>query len=144
MSNHWFSYVGYGIGVDELKKASMEGIRELAKHCTSHSQKLVSECDNVEEVNNTPFDVDCDEYGVAGLFIDAVFYNEQVPLIVVYADSEPCILYEPSYPWQTRFDGEKDLTEDKLEQIFVKYMDILGITKDEQPTPEFKTLVGYC
>lgn len=144
MSNHWFSYVGYGISVYEVRHASMEGIRELAKHCTSHNQKLVAECDTVEEINDTVFDVDAEEYGVPALLVDAIFLEHKIPVILASADDEPCILYEPSYPWQTYYEGEKDLTEEKLEQIFIKYMDILGIPKNEQPTPEYKTLIGYC
>ena len=143
MSNHWFSYVGFGIGVEELKKASMDGIRELAKHCTSHNQKLVAECSTIEDVNNTPFDVDCDEYGVPALIVDAIFLEHKIPVILAYADSETCVLYEPSYPWQCMYDGEKDLTEEKLTEIFFKYMDILGIPREKQPVPEYKTLVGY-
>lgn len=143
MSRHWYSYIGYGITDDSLWYATMDGVKALGALCSKSTQKLIADCEDLNEIRDTEFDK-CGNHGIPALLAEAIWIQEKIPVIIASADEETCILYEPSYPWQIRSDAESDLTEEKLNKLFLKYQDLLDIPKDKQSEAFYQDIVGYC
>ena len=78
---------------------------------------------------------DAGYYGLASLL--RLVIEEAEGLELVSCDNFDChdfVLYPPFYPWQAT-DKDKDMTEEKLRQIFTKYVSILT---DETVTIEYQ------
>ena len=130
MSYHTWHVYGYGICTDDIVRNTTEdrvkNLLSLAPVFNEKLQKHFSEC-GVE----TPELDDYKEYdemclnGITSILFHVIEEAEDMPLCAV-RDYEDCeyIVFEPMYPW-VEPDSVKDLTEEKLEQIFKKYVGIL-------------------
>lgn len=131
----WITY-GYGVRIDDIK-TTPKRVLELAKLKPKLYENLreyfkdynmdditMEDFDNLEDhpvFMDSPFTYNID--GVAGIIEEVI--NEELP--VVFADNydgEQYILYCPNYPWNMG-EFQKNLTEEKVKDIFNKYVKIL-------------------
>lgn len=126
----WNTY-GYGICVDDINTTAQKLLKlaktneHVLKDVRDYLNEIYPDGYDDEELTLDDFEElegDYCEHGVA-----YVLYQVINDILVVFADDYdgvPYILYTPSFPWnmQTK---EVNLTEEKVESIFRKYIDIL-------------------
>lgn len=132
MSYHVWTTYGYGFCVDDIK-TTPEKLLKLAE-MNPAVLKDVREYLNEyfdgegykdEELEMSDFDDLEGEYCERG--VTYVLYQVINEIEVIYADDYdgvPYILYCPNYPWSLK-ENEKDLTIDKVDEIFQKYISVL-------------------
>lgn len=127
-----YSHIGYGICTDDIVLNSIDKLKKLLSHAPELSKKIhdwFEDCEITEpEVDDylsffDAADIECG--GLAALMRDVIKEAEDINLSAV--DDNCCydyLIYQPRYPWDLP-EQEKALTEEKLRQIFVKYIRIL-------------------
>lgn len=107
----------------------------IVKRNKSLEISLLNDChyENIDNIIDDYDDIECDVTGHQGLVaIIANIISEETGISFQYESgddacgSSPTILFCEAYPWQMN-EIEKQLTEDKLENIINKYIDELGI-----------------
>ena len=129
----WTTY-GYGVCVDDIK-TTPKRLLKLAEYDPKVLEEIrnyLSEVYNErkyddEELTMDDFDDLEGDYCERG--ISYVLYNviKDKELKVCFADDycgTPYILYCPTFPWYLK-DGEKELSEENVKEIFTKYIKIL-------------------
>lgn len=148
MSQHEYSYYGFGISTWHLDQCTMEGVRALAKMCGSDLQEQIADIETVDVLQTEEFDtlesgvVD----GVAGIFLEAIRIKENIRLQFYYGDDESIIVFEPLFPWDMGCltEEEKALTVESLDKILTKYQKVLGIPEEYISTTCYRAVYGYC
>ena len=124
----WHNY-GYGICTDQIEVDSVEKLEELLSYAPKHQneyQAYFKECgiSDPDVEDYFEFDRDC-YYGLATILKKVI---EEVEDIELFAcddfDCRDYLIYPYTYPWLIT-EKERDLTEEKLEQLFKKYVSIL-------------------
>lgn len=131
----WHTY-GYGICTDNIK-TTPERIEQLLLLAPEYAAKIHATLTEWEDgewkfVNATEEDYlmaveefDSGYYGLASLLRSVIYEAEGINLTA--CDNFDCctfLVYEPCYPWQIR-EKNRDLTEEKLWELFDKYVSIL-------------------
>lgn len=136
----WNNY-GYGICTDGIK-TTPERIEKLLALAPEFSEKVhnvlidweITEA-TVEDYEEVAQEHDNGYYGLASLL--KLVMAEAEGLELVTCDDFNCnnfLLYPPFYPWQAT-EADKDMTEEKLRQIFATYVSILT---DQEIEIEYK------
>lgn len=148
MSRHDYSYIGFGIPVDNLSKCTLEGVKALVNLCDDETKEQVAELTTLDEFLAEEFDTYESGLvvGVPALLIEAIRLKENIRLLFASNDYERVIIYEPVYSWHLKYltEEEKALTEDSLNELFVKYQKMLGINDSDIFSAGYQTIVGYC
>ena len=142
----WHNY-GYGICTTNIETTPerIEDLLALAPKFSAKVHDLLSEWEGengwtisdavVADYEEVAQEFDAGYYGLASLL--RLVIEEAEGLELVSCDNIDChdfVLYPPFYPWQAT-DKDKDMTEEKLRQIFTKYVSILT---DETVTIEYQ------
>lgn len=124
----WHTY-GYGICLSRLECDSMERMQkllELAPKYHKSVQNWLKE-QRIEEPEVDDILESDQEYhlGLATILQNVIQEAEDIRFTACDDyNSEPYLLYEPSYPWNMLVQ-ERNLTEEKLRQLLSKYVSIL-------------------
>lgn len=124
----WHNY-GYGICTDKLEVADVSRIKALI-HCAPEYEKRAKEL-LLERGITDPEADDYLElemsgcYGIASIMEGVILEAEDLQFTACDDyNSMNYLLYMPSYPWYLQL-KERDLTEEDIRLIFVKYISIL-------------------
>ena len=155
----WINY-GYGICVSDLEKeVPANNLMTLIKQAPKLFKKMKkffeefcteSELD-ISEINSydilTDFvengsGLDCNYGGLASILHEVIKEKEDIELLVCDDfDGKNYLIYQPEYPWSKRTEAESQLTEEKLAQLFGKY---LHIVTDEEITVDYRSVANGC
>lgn len=128
--NTWIEY-GYGVCVDHIKTTperllQLAAIKpEVLKDVRKYLDETFPDGYKDEDLDIDDFDELEGDYCERG--VTYILYNVIDDITVVYADDfdgTPYILYTPSYPWSMN-NEEKNLSQDDVKEIFLKYIKIL-------------------
>lgn len=128
MSYHTWHTYGYGVEVTKLSVVSVDRFEELLGHAPQYAKRVHAHFDDCEIRTPTVddyFDFEAEFEGMAS-FIGEVI-NEAEGIELVSCDDFDCrkyLLYTPEFPWYIP-EKEKGLTEEKVRQLFFKYLSIL-------------------
>lgn len=131
----WITY-GFGICVDDIykdKSLTVDKFLNLAAMEPSVlkiAQDYIDEICQRDEISKEDLTIDDfddleGEYGEHGLAL--ILNNIITDIPVVWAndyDGAQYLLYTPSYPW-TMDENEVNLTKDKVEEVFTKYVKMI-------------------
>ena len=130
MSYHTWHVYGYGICVDDIiRNTTVDRIGRLLALSPTYNEKMqeyLKECDienpTVDDYNE--YDEGCLK-GIATILQEVIEEVEDIPLCAA-RDYDDCeyLVFEPMYPWAEN-EKVRELTEEKLKQIFEKYVSIL-------------------
>lgn len=132
MSYHTWTTYGFGFCVDDID-TTPEKLLKLAAMNSDAIKEVREYLDDIfdgreykdEELTLSDFDDLEGDYCERG--ITYVLYHVINEISIVFADDyngTPYILYCPHYPW-TMNEGEKDLSEADVTEIFAKYIRVL-------------------
>lgn len=124
----WHNY-GYGICVDDIKEQNVGQLQELLKLAPELEQKIqgwLSELAITEPDWDDYMDFDQDYYlGLATILQQVIEEAEGLRLTACDdCNGNTYLIYQPCYPWNIT-DRERDLTEEKLTEIFNHYVGLL-------------------
>lgn len=125
----WHNY-GYGIRTDNIKTTA-DKMAELIKLAPKFAEEVRNNFIEDYETDNPTMDdyLDYDQdymHGIGYFLREVIEEAEDVRLETVdnYDGNVFCILM-PDYPWAKLTEAEKGLTEEKLDELFNKYVKIL-------------------
>ena len=136
MGYYTYHTYGYGICTDDIK-TTPERIEQLLLLAPEFAEKIHATLKEWEDgewksPNATTEDYigaaqefDSGYYGLASLLRAVIYEAESIDLTA--CDNFDCVnylVYKPCYPWQVT-EKHRDLTEDKLRDLFAKYVNIL-------------------
>lgn len=79
--------------------------------------------------------------GLAEILYEVIKEVEEIDLLLCTDSGDKTyLIYTPSYPWTPKTEKEKELTEEKLENMFRKY---LRIVTDEQLPVDYKSVENF-
>ena len=79
--------------------------------------------------------------GLAEILYEVIKEVEEIDLLLCTdSGGKTYLIYTPSYPWTPKTEKEKELTEEKLENMFRKY---LRIVTDEQLPVDYKSVENF-
>lgn len=79
--------------------------------------------------------------GLAEILYEVIKEVEEIDLLLCTdSGGKTYLIYMPSYPWTPKTEKEKELTEEKLENMFRKY---LRIVTDEQLPVDYKSVENF-
>lgn len=124
----WHNY-GYGICTDNLNISAVEQITALLDIAPCLKQRMAEWLESVNVTKPSVEDyLDYDQtgcYGIAAILVEAILEAEGISFTACNDyDGKNYLIYQPSYPWQLR-ENEKDLTEERIDQILCKYVSLL-------------------
>lgn len=134
---------GYGICTSELtKEIEIDRLLGLIKTAPALHKKITrffadsGSLENIETYDILTVYVEtCGDYnsgGLAEILREVIMETEKIDLMVCEDyESETYLLFEPRYPWSESTEEEKNLTEEKLNEIFRKYLRIVTDEKFE-------------
>ena len=132
---------GYGIctsviPTEDVKK--LEAVLAFAPAYNECLQEYFKEREIAEPSWDDYMDTDVDYYlGLPSILREVIEEAEGIGLTACdNFDGDKFLLYEPKYPWNLPY-AEKDLTEDKLREMFEKYVLILT---DEEVEVEYHSI----
>ncbi len=129
----WHFY-GYGIKVDEIGEVSNERLESLIDLAPVFKDKVHKKLDEMQ-VKDADLEDYCDAMyranldlaflGLASILKYVIQEAEGLELVACdNYDNEHFLIFTPQYPWRMT-EREKLVTEESLEDIFSKYVDIL-------------------
>ncbi len=122
---------GYGILVDAIKTTPerMENLLALAPNYRKQIHDWFEECEITEPTMHDYREFDQEHYlGLATILKEVIWEAEGIELLACdNFDGMDYLIYEPSYPWQIS-EKSMTLTEEKLADLFRKYVNILTDT----------------
>lgn len=141
MSETWPDIYGYGIctsGIQTEDVKKLEAVLALAPAYNECLQEYFKEREIAEPSWDDYMDTDVDHgLGLPSILGEVIEEAEGIGLTPCDdCDGATFLLYEPKYPWHLPY-AEKDLTEDKLREIFEKYVRILT---DEEIEVEYHSI----
>lgn len=111
------------------------------------------ECDSEDELAAYVAEGECKGYtvtsvtriydfgGLAEILYEVIKEVEEIDLLLCTDSGDKTyLIYTPSYPWTPKTEKEKELTEEKLENMFRKY---LRIVTDEQLPVDYKSVENF-
>ncbi len=124
----WHNY-GYGICVDDIKAQDVSRLRallELAPEFKTKIEGWLSESEVEEPSWDDYMEFDQDfQLGLATLLKEVIEETEGITLTACDDyDAVTYLLYQPTYPWKIT-DAERDLTKERLNDIFARYVRVL-------------------
>ena len=134
----WHNY-GYGVCTDDIPVSSVDRLRELLALAPEFHAKVKNWLAEQEIADPTwddymEYDQDC-YLGIATILKEVIEEAEGITLTACDdCNSVGYLIYSPCYPWESS-EAERNLTEDRLRDIFSKYIGILTsgeITVDYQ------------
>lgn len=135
------TWYGYGICTSELTKEieidRLLGLIKTAPELHKKITRFFTDSGSLENIETydilTVYVETCEDYnsgGLAEILREAIMETEKIDLMVCEGyESETYLLFGPRYPWTESTEEEKNLTEEKLNEIFRKY---LSIVTDEE------------
>lgn len=144
---------GYGICTSELtKEIEIDRLLDLIKTAPELHKKIVrffadsGSLENIETYDILTVYVEtCGDYnsgGLAEILREVIMETEKIDLMVCEDyESETYLLFGPRYPWSESTEEEKNLTEEKLNEIFRKY---LSIVTDEELEVGYRKVENGC
>lgn len=79
--------------------------------------------------------------GLTEILYEVIKEVEEIDLLLCTdSGGKTYLIYTPSYPWTPKTEKEKELTEEKLENMFRKY---LRIVTDEQLPVDYKSVENF-
>lgn len=131
----------------------MMNTSEVAIRCGEHAftrlQKLLPQQDRLlPKIYQTEddqyiiyWDSIYDFGGLAEILYEVIKEVEEIDLLLCTDSGDKTyLIYTPSYPWTPKTEKEKELTEEKLENMFRKY---LRIVTDEQLPVDYKSVENF-
>ncbi len=124
----WHNY-GYGICVDDIKTqdvSRLQALLELSPEAKAKVESWLSELDIKEPSWDDYMEFDQDFcLGLATILKMVIEEAEGIDLTACdNYDSVAYLLYQPMYPWYMD-DTDRELTEEKVAEIFHRYTSIL-------------------
>lgn len=134
MSFSIWHFYGYGIKVDEIGEVSNERLESLIDLAPVFKDKVHKKLDEMQ-VKDADLEDYCDamyranlDFAFLGLASILKYVMEEAEGLNFVAcdnyDNEHFLIFTPQYPWRMT-EREKLVTEESLEDIFSKYVDIL-------------------
>ena len=150
MTMQLYCYNGYGISTEPFYLADFEILKKILKETfpQGNFEKIhkISQFENIEELSelNIPDNILGNTSGYKAVIASLISAQEHITLTVATNEEESAIIFEPVYPWTEKKQKEKELTEDKLVEIFQKWQDILKVPESKQREAYYMTIGGYC
>lgn len=124
----WHNY-GYGICVDDIKNqdvSRLQALLDLSPEAKAKIEGWLSELEIKEPSWDDYMEFDQDFYlGLATILKMVIEEAEGIDLTACdNFDSVAYLLYQPMYPWNMD-DKDRGLTEEKVAEIFRRYISIL-------------------
>lgn len=141
---HYYHASGYGITVKPLYYANLDKLKKIAAELTGKNYSHITDLDDFDyEIFSPSFG---NIEGIPALFVAYINKMENISLNYLTADDDDIIVLQASYPWQKDCltKKEQEMTEEKLNQIFAKYQDLLEIPNNKQETADYISAYGYC
>ncbi|MDD4509360.1 MAG: hypothetical protein PHY23_00345 [Oscillospiraceae bacterium] len=126
--NTWHEY-GFGICTDEIAVDSVERLQALIHMAPEFEKEItewLNECEITSPTIEDYFEFDDDYHGELATILQAVI-KEAEGLKLCYCDDfdgRDYLIFLPQYPWSAN-EGTKDMTEERLTEIFTKYVAVL-------------------
>ena len=119
---------GYGVITSKIKIKDIEKLKDLIRRIPNYEDDIQKyfEQEGIENPTIEDYLTAMEDYnGVAGIF-ETIIYEEEGIELCVYNDFEGdfYLLYPEGYPWYMN-KLDLSMTEDKLKQIFQKYMTLI-------------------
>lgn len=127
----WHTY-GYGVKTTDISVASKERIEKLLSNAPKYQNLIQGYFDKwgVKEPTIEDYtEFEEDGHGLASFLGRIINEAEGIELEACDDfDMKDYLLYTPTYPWWMK-EQDKDMTQEKIAQIFVKYLTM--ITDDD-------------
>lgn len=127
----WHNY-GYGICTDDLDISDVQRIKELihlAPEYEKQVMQLFADQGISEPTVDDYLDLDVDySCGIATILANVIHEAEDIWFTACSDyDCAAYLIYQPSYPWEMK-ENERNLTEEAIRLILVKYTSIISDT----------------
>lgn len=151
MSESWHDY-GFGICTSNLKEEiSLPGLMELISQAPELKERvntfMNNECGGAFKDSYDILTSYVEQYGIydfgglAEILYEVIKEVEEIDLLLCTdSGGKTYLIYTPSYPWTPKTEKEKELTEEKLENMFRKY---LRIVTDEHLPVDYKSVENF-
>lgn len=129
MSYHTWHNYGYGICVDDIQEQSVQRLQALLKLAPKLDGKIrawLSDLSVTEPDWDDYMEFDRDYYLGLATILQQVIEEADGLCLTACDDSNgrTYLIYQPRYPWEIT-EKERDLTEDKLNELFSRYVSML-------------------
>ncbi len=129
MSYHTWHNYGYGICVDDIQAQSVQRLQALLKLAPKLDGRIhawLSDLSVTEPDWDDYMEFDRDYYLGLATILQQVIEEADGLCLTACDDSSgrTYLIYQPRYPWEIT-EKELDLTEDKLNELFSRYVSIL-------------------
>ena len=121
MSYHTWHNYGYGICVDDIQAQSVQRLQALLKLAPKLDGRIHAWLSDLSVT-----EPDWDDYMGLATILQQVIEEADGLCLTACDDSSgrTYLIYQPRYPWEIT-EKELDLTEDKLNELFSRYVSIL-------------------
>lgn len=140
----WHNY-GFGVCTDDISESNVGRLQSLLALAPRFRAKVESWLAEQEITDPTWEDyTDYDEdfhLGIVAFLKEVIEEAEGIILTACGDYNSACyLIYSPSYPWELS-DADRNLTEDRLREIFTKY---IGVLTDKEIEVSYQEVENGC